>query len=269
MENKLTHNYVNLLKQISINNKYFKWYISLCLKGQARANTRHTAKELLGVVEQHHILPKSLQGDNEADNLVFLSLREHFIAHLLLVKFLSGQNKHKMCYALHRLITDKKHTSRSYAFLKSDFQDAFKESGKRIWKTRKRGPQNFSSEIKQRMSDAQKKKCIDHPRTDKWRENQRQFMLLSNPFRGKKHTEISRKKMSNAVRPTVYCTTCNMNISKTNFTRFHQHKHARFTDGVTTYSSISEMARAHNVSPATMTYRVKSQHVNMHTYTRL
>lgn len=37
-------------------------------------------------VEKHHIIPRSLGGSNEKDNLVKLTAREHFICHYLLAK---------------------------------------------------------------------------------------------------------------------------------------------------------------------------------------
>lgn len=43
-------------------------------------------RSLSGYVEKHHIIPKCLGGSDEPDNLVELTAREHFIAHLLLVK---------------------------------------------------------------------------------------------------------------------------------------------------------------------------------------
>ena len=36
--------------------------------------------------ELHHIVPRSCGGSNDKQNLVYLTCREHFIAHLLLVK---------------------------------------------------------------------------------------------------------------------------------------------------------------------------------------
>jgi 5-methylcytosine-specific restriction endonuclease McrA len=39
-----------------------------------------------GYVERHHILPKSLGGTDESNNMVSLTAREHWIAHLLLHK---------------------------------------------------------------------------------------------------------------------------------------------------------------------------------------
>lgn len=44
-----------------------------------------------GYHEKHHIIPRSIGGTNESDNIVCLTAREHFIAHLLLSKmFIEG-----------------------------------------------------------------------------------------------------------------------------------------------------------------------------------
>ena len=48
-------------------------------------------------VEKHHIIPKSEGGTDEPDNLVNLTAREHYIAHLLLAKI---YDDHKMWCAL-------------------------------------------------------------------------------------------------------------------------------------------------------------------------
>jgi len=44
------------------------------------------SKIILGYVEKHHITPKSLGGSNAKSNIVALSGREHFLAHMLLAK---------------------------------------------------------------------------------------------------------------------------------------------------------------------------------------
>ena len=49
--------------------------------------------------ENHHIIPKCLKGSNNKENLVLLTPREHFIAHLLLTNMYTGSAKAKMCYA--------------------------------------------------------------------------------------------------------------------------------------------------------------------------
>lgn len=43
-----------------------------------------------GYVERHHILPRSLSGSNDSSNLVCLTAREHFLAHVLLAKMHGG-----------------------------------------------------------------------------------------------------------------------------------------------------------------------------------
>lgn len=53
--------------------------------------------------ENHHIDPKSNGGDNEPDNLVLLTAREHFLAHYLLTKFTTGALRQKMIFALNRM----------------------------------------------------------------------------------------------------------------------------------------------------------------------
>lgn len=50
--------------------------------------------------ENHHILPKSLGGSDDTNNLVLLTAREHFICHWLLWKMYSGVEKAKMGHAL-------------------------------------------------------------------------------------------------------------------------------------------------------------------------
>lgn len=53
-----------------------------------------------GFYEKHHIIPKCIGGDNKQSNLILLTPKEHYIAHLLLTKMYDGKTKAKMCYAL-------------------------------------------------------------------------------------------------------------------------------------------------------------------------
>ena len=60
-----------------VNNKYKYWYIRLMLKASKR-------REVFGYCERHHIKPKALGGNNSRNNVVVLTLKEHFLAHLVL-----------------------------------------------------------------------------------------------------------------------------------------------------------------------------------------
>jgi len=77
-------------------NKYYNWYYSIIDK--AKSETRIKSKT--EYFENHHIIPRSLGGINKKENLVLLYPREHFICHLLLVKFTTGNAKKKMMFAL-------------------------------------------------------------------------------------------------------------------------------------------------------------------------
>lgn len=85
------------IEDIALDNKYTKWYLSIIDNAKHRASTRDKAKTLLRQVEAHHVLPKAIHKNND---VVFLSTREHFIVHRLLVKMLTGHYKHQMQLAL-------------------------------------------------------------------------------------------------------------------------------------------------------------------------
>lgn len=65
--------------------------------------------------ERHHVIPKSLGGDNNLSNLVKLTLREHFVAHKLLTRIHTGLAQKKMWFAYYRLCNRHRRTnSRMY-----------------------------------------------------------------------------------------------------------------------------------------------------------
>jgi hypothetical protein len=81
---------------IFINNKYTTWYNNIISSAKLRTN--------YGYTERHHIIPKSLGGDNSKDNLIDLTAREHFVCHWLLTKMVRGVEQQKMAYACKRMM---------------------------------------------------------------------------------------------------------------------------------------------------------------------
>lgn len=64
--------------------------------------------------EKHHIIPKSLGGLNDKENLVELTAKEHFVAHHLLFKMAKTQiEKQKMGYAFGMMRRSNRHSQRS------------------------------------------------------------------------------------------------------------------------------------------------------------
>jgi hypothetical protein len=80
---------------IFIDNKYTRWYYAIISNVQSRIT--------LGYVEKHHIIPKSLGGLNNKDNLVKLTAREHFICHWLLTKMVDDKSRVSMAYAFMKM----------------------------------------------------------------------------------------------------------------------------------------------------------------------
>ena len=103
-----------------LQNKYTKWYNNIIQQAKSRILSKSEYKE------RHHIIPRSMGGDNSPENLVNLTAREHFICHWLLTKMVQGDAKKSMLYALFAMGTghQKQHrystkiTSRLYSNLR-------------------------------------------------------------------------------------------------------------------------------------------------------
>lgn len=107
--------YIQKIKEISYDNKYTKWYISIVENAQKRASTKKQTIDLFGYCEKHHIVPESfyinrnrkgvkgfLDGDPEhKDNYTFLTPREHFISHMLLPKMIINEQERTKMIFLH------------------------------------------------------------------------------------------------------------------------------------------------------------------------
>lgn len=76
--------------QLFRDNRYTKIYWAIMYRAMSRT--------LEGYSEKHHFIPKALGGTDVG--VVRLTAREHFLAHLLLVRMTDGQNRYKMISAL-------------------------------------------------------------------------------------------------------------------------------------------------------------------------
>lgn len=112
-----------------IESKYRHWYYKIIERATQRANRRLSANQILGYSERHHIIPKCMGGGNNKENLVYLSAREHFICHLLLIRFVEKEYIRKMKFALGKFIQncklqDRKFTSRQYDIIRKSISEA-------------------------------------------------------------------------------------------------------------------------------------------------
>ena len=109
---------------------YSKIYNQLILKAQNR--------NLEGYTEIHHIIPKCVGGSNSEENLVKLTAREHFIAHMLLTEIHPKNIKLKHAlFLMNEGITRNDFTpsSRTYQRLKEERSKLFKGENSIIGKS--------------------------------------------------------------------------------------------------------------------------------------
>ena len=98
---------------IFIENKYSKIYYSIMSNAMSRILPTET------YTEKHHIIPKSLGGNNSKDNIATLTAREHFICHWLLTKMVDGLQRQQMIHALSGMRRENKHQTRYYTKITS------------------------------------------------------------------------------------------------------------------------------------------------------
>lgn len=99
---------------------YSKVYFSTIEKAKHRGWKKARGRE------RHHIIPQSLGGSNDKSNLVYLSCREHFLCHWLLVKMTEGDNYHKMRYALMGMRAENEHQERYHTDLTARIYEKYR-----------------------------------------------------------------------------------------------------------------------------------------------
>ena len=159
-----------------IENKYWRIYKSIISRAESRCLTEYA--------EQHHIVPKSLGGTNIAENLVKLTAREHYVAHLCLVKFTTGQDRQKMLNAVRLMSSSTNryhHNQRLYEHLKCE------------WAANLRG-RSFSEKTREKMRLAK----VGKLHSAEHNERIRQKMLGKQNSLGYRHSVETKEKIAYA-----------------------------------------------------------------------
>lgn len=90
-----------------------------------------TNRNINGYFEKHHILPRSMGGNDSSENIVKLTAREHFFAHLLLAKIYGG----KMWAALSFMSRSKTNGSKYHICTSKQYELAKKKDSE--WRSKK------------------------------------------------------------------------------------------------------------------------------------
>jgi hypothetical protein len=173
------------LNTIMIENKYTKIYYKITSNAKQRITDGYT--------ELHHIIPQSMGGSNDKENLVELTAREHFICHWLLIKMTEGENRSKMLYALNGMKAENRYQQRYHTKITARVYEKYRiehaenhskrMKGRRAWN--KGVPQTDEHREKNRQAALQRA-----PKSEKTKEKWRQARL------GYKHSEETKKKQS-------------------------------------------------------------------------
>lgn len=216
-------------------NKYTRWYYDII----DRAKTRNLP--LNSYFEKHHIVPKSLGGNNIEENLVKLTAREHFICHWLLTKMVDGNNQKKMAYACKMMMHSHgkrqqryRVTSRIYETLKQnlniilkgrEFTNEWKNKLKISAQLRALNEGTQEKSVRRANRIFGNKKRLGEKRPGQSGSNNhfygKGFFGEENHFYGKHHTEETLKKLRGP-KTKYHCNNCNALVGgKSNYNRWH------------------------------------------------
>ena len=213
--------------------KYKIWYNNIVERARDRNLDTYT--------ETHHILPRSLGGDDTAENLVELTAREHFICHWLLVKMTSGEARGKMINAMYMMQAEgpyqkrykSKITSRIYETLRELYAEYISKKNKgriqppeekerqlKAQIARKRAP--FSAEWRAKLSAAKKGENNNRYGAIVSEETRKK---IGDKIRGRKMSEEEKRRRGDAnkgkTREKILCPHCHQHISVNTFPRWH------------------------------------------------
>ena len=211
-----------------LQNKYTIWYNNIISNAKSRTSINC-------YVEKHHIVPKSIGGNNDITNIVKLTAKEHYICHLLLPKMLAGKERKSMIFALwhlrnrHNYKGLSKFNSKIYEKLKTEFSKLSSElhTGKIISDEHKR---ILSETNKNRIFSDESRLKISKSKLGKKRKSFSQSHLenlnkfgsgTNNPNYGGL-SEKHKANISTAAknRPRLICH-CGKECSPSNYKRWH------------------------------------------------
>lgn len=165
-------------------NKYSVWYYSIINNAKLL--------ERSGYIEKHHIIPKSIGGNNKKENIVKLTAREHFLCHWLLTKMLDGNDKQKMSYALWMMMhMTNKHQAERYKINSHTYQ-LLKENLAIVFSDLNKG-RKLTEEHKRKISETRKRKIAAGEIVVN--ENKEKYKIISEKRKGYKHTNETKRKI--------------------------------------------------------------------------
>lgn len=168
-----------------LTNKYSKLYYKITSNAKQRIIESYT--------ELHHIIPQSLGGSNDKDNLVELTAREHFICHWLLIKMTEGDERGKMLYALQGMKAENKFQNRYHTKITARVYEKYRLEHAENHSKRMKGRKAWNKGIPQTAEHKEKNRQAALQRAPK---SQETITKWKESRAGYTHSEETRQKQS-------------------------------------------------------------------------
>ena len=168
-------------------NKYTKHYMLLVEKAKNRTLPKGVYKE------SHHIIPRSMGGNDDKSNKVWLTGREHALCHWALLKMTEGADHIKMSYAFNGMNAENEFQQRYHSRIITRAYEKHRIAHAQVHSERMKGKPAWNKGV---------------PQTDEHKEKNRQAALQRAPKseesiqkwkesrKGYKHTDETREKQS-------------------------------------------------------------------------
>jgi len=204
-----------------LNNKYTKTYYNIV--------NRASQRTLDGYTETHHIIPKSLGGEDTQKNLVVLTAREHFLCHWLLTRMVdnkrdqwsminalgfmmwvenNNQKRYKVNARLYEQLKRKHSEAKSWALSGERNGMYGKKHSEETIERMKEYQQNrppMSEEAREKIRQSKLGKARDEETKRKISESKKGTQVgENNPMYGKTHSNETRRKQSEAAKRRKY-----------------------------------------------------------------
>ena len=166
------------------NTKYTRWYYSII---QKRAILDKDSRG-----EIHHIIPRSMGGDDSPENLVKLTGHDHAWCHWLLTKMTTGSAKVSMIYAFNMMGVSGEHMERqsSYAIVRAYEKNRIEWSKNHSDTMKGREPWNKGLDMKDDP------RCKGGLKNRGKKRDPKASEQAAAKHRGRKNTEETKSKMS-------------------------------------------------------------------------
>jgi len=183
---------------------------------------RMEKQDFVGYGEKHHIVPRSLGGTDDKENIIRLAGSDHFFAHRLLAKIHGG----KMLQAINIMI-NQYNTLNRFSF--GHFREEYAKYMREFHSGENNSFYGKTHDKETRLKIGRNQKGTNNANYGKKHIFSEQAKInMSNAHKGNKHSEETKKKMSEWQRgkkkPKVKCPYCGLIGSNSNMKRYHFEK---------------------------------------------